>query len=286
MNDVACTTTTASTHAPRNNSPPSLRWQVDTITVESTPLTTTGGHTWQAARHLAAYLEHCYATDTHAMRTQPLRVLELGAGCGWLGTVFATNVPTAEVCVTEQETGGALDWLRHNVTRAGLPNLWAAPCDWTLARACTAAHIAGPCDDACNPGNDAARDAECDAANCHAAAPHHSPLAQPRDDVLTQQWDLVIGSDLVYNEAGTHWLPRVLAALLQRHAPCVLYCHTKHRYDLLDVEFFAQLETCGVAWEEVWDPAQDPPPDSPPLVWPGELFGEQRIAVLKLTRAR
>ena len=31
----------------------------------------------------------------------------------------------------------------------------------------------------------------------------------------------------------------------------MLYCHTKHRFDLLDMEFFEQLEACGLACQEV-----------------------------------
>lgn len=272
------TTTRIPCASPRNgdNQPSSLCWNVDDIHVESTPLTTTGGHTWPAARHLLRYLEYCYATDTHAMRsTQPLRVLELGAGCGWLGIVLASNIPTARVCVTEQEAGGALDWLQHNVRRAGLANIWTAPCDWTQAL------------DAVGANSTTAVDARCstDNSGTYTSSGNQHSDHRPAANVLTEPWDLVIGSDLVYNQAGTQWLPLVFAALLKR-APCALYCHTKHRYDLLDMEFFEALEGCGVAWREVWDPAWDPPPASPPLCFPGELFGEQRIAVFALTLAR
>lgn len=31
----------------------------------------------------------------------------------------------------------------------------------------------------------------------------------------------------------------------------MFYCHTKHRFDLLDMEFFEQLEACGLCCEEV-----------------------------------
>lgn len=30
-----------------------------------------------------------------------------------------------------------------------------------------------------------------------------------------------------------------------------MYCHTKHRFDLLDMEFFEQLDACGLACTEV-----------------------------------
>ncbi len=44
-----------------------------------------------------------------------LQILELGAGCGYLGMTIARNLPTAHVCVTEMEYGGALEHLQHNV---------------------------------------------------------------------------------------------------------------------------------------------------------------------------
>jgi hypothetical protein len=65
-----------------------------------------------------------------------LQVLELGAGCGTLGLTVARNCPqAAEVCLTEQAYGGALQHLRTNVAaNATLPNMESiscCACDWT-----------------------------------------------------------------------------------------------------------------------------------------------------------
>lgn len=65
-----------------------------------------------------------------------LQVLELGAGCGTLGLTVARNCPqAAEVCLTEQAYGGALQHLRTNVAaNATLPNMGmvsCCACDWT-----------------------------------------------------------------------------------------------------------------------------------------------------------
>ena len=78
------------------------------------------------------------------------QVLELGAGCGFLGLTIARNLPAAaEVCLTEQEDGGALDHLRLNVQQnihlPGIQCVTVAACDWCVA----ASHgsrppIAGP----------------------------------------------------------------------------------------------------------------------------------------------
>lgn len=63
-------------------------------------------------------------------------MLELGAGCGTLGLTLARNLPhAAEVCLTEQAYGGALDHLRLNVAaNVQLPHMGSVTCcacDWT-----------------------------------------------------------------------------------------------------------------------------------------------------------
>ncbi len=247
MQNVDCAQSTHQNHTlpTKTTTMNPLQWSTENINVESAPLTTTGGHTWPAAYHLFTYLEYAYDVNKHNMRKHNLRVLELGSGCGWLSIALAANLPTATVCATEQDEGGALAWLQHNVQRSGVGNVQTAPCDWT-----TVLDVA--------------------------------PNAQ-QNTVLEQPWDLIIGSDLVYNQAGTQWLPLVLGVLLRR-CPVALYCHTKHRYDLLDMEFFEALKAHNIVCTEVYDPSS-PPPGSPPLVFPGDLFGEQRRAVLQLTAA-
>jgi len=44
-----------------------------------------------------------------------------------------------------------------------------------------------------------------------------------------EEWDLIIGSDLIYNEAGVHMLPQVFKGLLSSGRATAYYCHTKHR---------------------------------------------------------
>lgn len=108
-----------------------MTWVLD-VEVESTPLSTTGGHTWAAARRLAAYLSA--AAGQLGLERPGLQLLELGAGTGWLGCTVARNLhPTARVCLTEQ--AGGLDWLQHNVElnrQRGLPlaGVHVQPCDW------------------------------------------------------------------------------------------------------------------------------------------------------------
>lgn len=67
----------------------------------------------------------------------------------------------------------------------------------------------------------------------------------------------------------------------------MLYCHTKHRYDLLDMEFFENLAAAGFECEEVFEQGVRPRSPSPPLQFPpASLFPDQRIAVFLIQKAQ
>lgn len=77
-----------------------MAWIKD-VEIENTPLATTGGHTWAAAYRLADYLDA--AGPQLGLNAPGVRIVELGAGCGWLGATCARNLPNAGlVCLTEQ----------------------------------------------------------------------------------------------------------------------------------------------------------------------------------------
>lgn len=305
-----------------------MPWTLD-VEVESTPLSTTGGHTWAAARRLAAYLSA--AADQLGLTRPGLQLLELGAGTGWLGCTVARNLhPTALVCLTEQ--AGGLDWLRHNVQlnrQRGLPlaRVQVQACDWLEyagsgdAQSATQGSVGGSSSaaESSEHGQNglAAMQRPAACSNTDAQAQEQQPQQQNREqrhagerpqqpgagnacspdavggqlscssaalDLRSTRWDFIIGSDLIYNEVGSRCLPRVLGALV-RPGTVALYCHTKHRFDLLDWEFFAELEACGLQCEEVWEPGVPPPPTSPPAQFPpADLFPDQRIAVYRITR--
>lgn len=87
--------------------------QIQSDVQRGNPLTTTGGHVWDAAKRLAKYFD---AEEEHLnLGRKDLKILELGAGCGWLGLVIAKNLPGASICMTEMEYGGALEHLAYNV---------------------------------------------------------------------------------------------------------------------------------------------------------------------------
>jgi len=214
---------------------------------------TTGGHVWDAARRLKDYIlaENALAGCSS--------VLELGAGTGWLGMSLALQLRgLTRVALTELEDGNACEWLRYNVERNrerlsgisatdALGGVEVAPLDW----ACVADGGGGL------PAN-----------------------------LVVEGWDVVIGSDLIYNSTGAALLPRVLRALLTERAgspPRVLYAHTRYRFEHLDRDFLAECARLGLALNRVW-PADGARPHSPPPYT--ELFPEQYIVIWSVARAR
>ena len=81
---------------------------------------------WPAAHELLSYLK------TH-LPPIPLVILELGAGCGFLGLSLAQVRPDCRLLLTERETGGAFAHLCANVaaTVHCAANATAVPLDWS-----------------------------------------------------------------------------------------------------------------------------------------------------------
>ncbi|KAG2431210.1 hypothetical protein HXX76_009738 [Chlamydomonas incerta] len=374
---------------------PAQPWRYDIVT-EHASLTTTGGRIWDAARRLASYLEAM--SGPLGLQRPGLRVLELGAGLGWLGMTLARNIAVdpgqgGMVVLTEQEAGGGLDWLAHNLRlnaaalrrrpaddgsgggqgqqaqqgqqgaaqgEAGQGQqaqgegerqqqeqqqqqqqpeaVRAEACDWFLYchpdRAVGAGAGAGVGRDQGGGGGGATADGEASgqagtgpgagaaaSSRCHAEplAPGASlaaaglAAARPADAggggegcggsrcpdsagpdgaggdggsgggggwLSGVCWDLIIGSDLVYNEVGAVYLPRVLRALSRPGHTRILYAHTKHRFDTWDMRFYEELAAQGLSCAEVHEPGvPSPPPSPPPLT---ELFPDMRVAVFQI----
>ena len=257
----------------------------DVEAVVDVGLTTTGGHVWEAARRLAEYLErsggpHAQLDDAGRpppLRPdgasgphRPLRVLELGAGCGWLGLTVARNCAhVAEVCVTEREAGGGVAHLRrnleHNVARLG-PEAFArvsvAALDW--------ADYAEDGDAAADHRVEALAEGQVRGGLFFGGGPSMAP-----------PWDVVIGSDLVFNEACVALLPRVLRAALRAGAGYALYAHTRYRFEILDRDFLAALARAGLRWVEVDRPAGRP--ESPPAF--SSVFEDEFVVLYKISLA-
>eukprot|EP00397_Hematodinium_sp_SG-2012_P012626 GEMP01012802.1.p1 GENE.GEMP01012802.1~~GEMP01012802.1.p1 ORF type:complete len:259 (+),score=47.58 GEMP01012802.1:79-855(+) len=236
--------------------------------VETFPLTTTGGYVWDAAYQLFDFLEILNAEgrswcEADAGFLDHSVVLELGSGCGWLGCNLARNLPAASFVLTEQETGGALSWLQHNVDRGDFPNASACALDWS----------------------------------------------QP-DHGVEGPWDIIIGSDLVYNEIGARLLPEVMRAQVsacasnsscrcdsEKPTTCkcrirskgIFYAHTFHRFDQFDESFLECLENQGLSVQEIpFDPSTRSIGEPKALEerFMEELFPEKRLAMLYISPAK
>mgnify|MGYP001973419217 CR=1 FL=1 len=145
-----------------------------------------------------------------------VRCLELGAGTGFLGMSLARDFAVSRMLLTEMVVGGALTWLDRNVARnrdAGVP----------LESLSTAALDWAWADE-----------------------------DETTEGPFASVWDVVIGSDLVYNEIGVQMLPRVFARLLAGGTAVAYYAHTLNRYEFLDRDFFKALAAEGLRCQQVW----------------------------------
>ncbi len=172
-------------------------------------------------------------------------------GLGWLGVTLARNLHgLACITLTEQEEGEGVSWLQHNVDlnqgQKGVDKIQVAPCDWN---------------DYANPSRPA-------------------PALGPICPATGRPWDFLIGSDLIYTEGGCQALPKVLRALATSGCTQILYCHTLHRFDYLDLMLSETLRTSGLGMQEIHEEGVPTPPASPPPLT--ELFPEMRIGVFRI----
>lgn len=265
-------------------------WDLECAVEENAPLSTTGGHVWGAARTVARFLA-LDAADAAARGEEwryarklgeGARVVELGAGCGWLAVTIAHNCEASRVVATERASGGGLAHLERNIAantsakrtdgRAPLTlgAVHAAECDWTTCGGAPTLALR-----ACTPAAAGAVEAESDDVGKSTAA--HEAFEATGETIQAGSWDLVLGSDLVYDSAGTEALPRLLGGIcraarsqaaqgkgIDGDGCVVLYGHTKRRYETYDHEFYDALAAEGLVVSEVRCVADGPRPESPP----------------------
>ena len=245
---------------------------------EVATMETTGGKVWDAARALLQF----FRARPHLLEKGdlPLSLVELGSGTGFLGMSLAREFEV-EMTLTEMIHGGALRWLERNVQRnrdAGLllPSLRTAPLDWSWVDGDARAHDDEKVHGDEKAGGSASADAEAAAA------------------IFGREWQLVIGSDLVYNETGARMLPRVLSRLLGggshsrgRAGAVAFYAHTLNRFEFLDKDFFGALRAEGLRYEQAWPDRsqheqQQQEEEEPFFGFSGDLFPEMRVVVFRI----
>ena len=212
-----------------------------TIDVELRPLKTTGGNkVWPASERLLAHLLRLGGPKK--------RLLELGAGTGWLGLSLAAAQDPHEVTMTEQRAEEAQSLLKDNLEK-NRP---------LIGSRCQTAIL-----DFFDP----------------------DPLMHlPRDD----GFDMIIGADLVYTREIVVAFCQTVAKALRQYRCCMLYAHTFRRFDHLDNLMIECMETNCVQMVKVCpetgtETAVVPVDESGESFEDFELFPEQRIEVLKLT---
>lgn len=235
---------------------PSKRWRSASVSCASDgSLATTGHKVWPAAFALAEFLLASQRGFSSFLASKPsMRVLELGAGTGWLGLTLALNVPNIhELMLTERDEG--IRFLSSNVlafqssTRHSCQHISTRALDWTHG--------------------------------CEG-------------EIVGTQWDLVIGSDLLYEEEGVRALVRCWKELLEADT-CgnisILYCHTFGRFETIDELLDEELSTQALIAKDI--PRKDDEyededcrykEDAPPAY--SELFPEMRQSVLSISLSK
>uniref|UniRef100_A0A061SCC0 Uncharacterized protein n=1 Tax=Tetraselmis sp. GSL018 TaxID=582737 RepID=A0A061SCC0_9CHLO len=200
-------------------------WKDDVITLTNHGVNTTGGHkVWTAARHTRDVLER--NSQFLGLCKPGAALLELGAGCGWLGLTLARNLPDCTVLLTEQSASGAVEHLWKNISANSnlVGNRVSAEAfDWTYF-----AEGRAKCSDSSEPKQKM-----------------HSSLFHTEQKIASSNWEFVIGSDLVYNQTGVEILPEVLSHFAKRGST-VLYGHSLNRFDFMDVAFVQNLRDKGL----------------------------------------
>jgi len=233
--------------------------------METTSFNTTGQLTWPAAMKLFDFL--CSTTkkeDVFGKKKKKKNIIELGSGNGWLAMQLLTNYDEDIYYIaTEMENGGALDWLERiieeNVRRNLFRNDVKIKCkalDWNAVDEFDLGVLRE---------NDDDEDKD------------------DRNEKKKKKFDLILGSDLVYEESGVKLLPKVIKRLLREKCEkeaYMLYSHTKHRYDAMDCDFLENLEVEGLECVEVRIRDEELPPSPPPF---SSLFPEQRIAIYRIS---
>ena len=77
--------------------------------------------------------------------------------------------------------------------------------------------------------------------------------ANVSNDISDQQWDLIIGSELIYSYEGARLLPRVISQLLNGPDSVCYYCHSLYRFEAIDEVFIEELKSNNLQFEIVYN---------------------------------
>lgn len=218
---------------------------------------------WTSSRGFLSWLEQHW--DDIITPTLPsakgCSILELGSGTGFLGIHLAYNLQRQnqmaqtkydyKVTLSDTATTGAYFWTKANLERA----------------------MKQPGDDdsiedndyVCDDTNSRQEDEKKDEDSSVNLASNMAPLGninvipfdwscdEQRQAVSTQMdnWDLIIGTDLIYSEDGCVYLVKAMSMLLisSQKERRILYGHTTGRITGLDKKFESELDHEGLSWK-------------------------------------
>ncbi|KNC85785.1 hypothetical protein SARC_02048 [Sphaeroforma arctica JP610] len=175
-----------------------------------------------------------------------VNVLELGAGTGWLALQIHEACPTVNWCATESPHFGAMERLEQNInerTIKGDPVIKKRDCDGiddlptlhqnvdTNKRRKTNLTHPKECDKhgspEVKPGIVLKRDTESGTLRAESL----DWIAAKESPLVTENWDLIVGSDLIYSSEGARLLVECLHVLLSAQDTNCLYAHTCGRWN-------------------------------------------------------
>jgi len=186
---------------------------------------------WHSAKGLLSYLEQQHSNGNEEQETLLAGdILELGAGTGWLGITLASNLGGGggnahdnntnlkSIVLTDSSRTGATAWIQRNLEAAKqqqLPNL-----------------------------------------ECVSVVPlDWNDQEQVKGVAKLKPWRVILGSDLIYSEAGAQALAQTMKTLLVEstrikaaHSPRIIYGHTLGRMPELDDLFHQALKANGLQW--------------------------------------
>lgn len=159
---------------------------------------------WDAAREMLEYFHSCQ--QEYCRRKPQLRVLEIGAGTGWLGLALAQGMGSAWNLTLSDMALAVPRLLRNTEANDSVVSVAVKEGDW-----------------------------------------------EKPQELLRDGFDLVFGSDLVYNDVTLRLLPEMFQSALRSGAE-VLYAHSLHRWSSsgVDRQFLEMCSAAGLSLRPVW----------------------------------
>ena len=236
---------------------------------------------WASAAAFLRWLETNRASwDSAATEPTPsqsktsFHILELGSGTGFLGIHLAYNLNKQQqllqkddtttlkihykVTLSDNPTTGAYHWTKANLEKALLPQASNKEKDPESQYHCETNEYYSEETKSSesisieSSEQEQQQEEKEDITFLHGlveAIPLDWSCQEQRTNVAKQDWDMIVGTDLVYSEEGCHHLVTTMAELLQVGNRKILYGHTQGRIPELDQLLEDELDRWNLEWK-------------------------------------